>query len=871
MKYKILWMLGLLPGMLYSQSYRRHTVQKDRVVITLSEGALSVIPLTDKAIRIRWEKDLPPEQQQFVLQYPQPVPAFTCTETSGDVLVKTAAARISFSKQNSTLTFSDKNGKVLLRETANSRKLFADSVAGQPCYQAEQGFATQENEYLFGLGQFQDGHYNLKNITRKLVQVNTQIAIPFLYSSKGYGLLWHQYGLTWFNPADNVIALEKKDTAAAGKKEAEVTTTTGTQRVSQQQSIYTGSFTVPKDGSYTLMLDLGDMDNRHLVMVDGAPCIDQANLWLPPAVSRAVQLTAGTHTVKVVCKASNIPQLSFRPAKEETVFRSPNARTLDYVVFTGKDADEVIAGYRQLTGEVPMLPLWAYGFWQCRERYTSGEHLVKTVQEFRNRQLPMDVIVQDWQYWGKHGWGVPKFDESHYPEPEKFIQQLHNLHARFSISVWENLDKKSDVAKPYLDQNLYIPNSPWLDIYNPATPRTHWNALNTNLYSKGVDSWWMDATEPENDALAGKQTYFGPGNFYRLTYPLFVSKAVYEGQRHTDSTKRVAILTRSAFSGQQRYGIINWSGDIGWDWDTYKRQIVASLNYHLTGMPYWTTDIGGFFRPGRNQYTDTAYHDILTRWFQWGCFNSIFRIHGYQTETEPWKYGNAVESRMRTMLQLRYRLMPYIYSAAWQIHHKGYTMMRPLVMDFAPDEKAVAQPYQFMFGNAFLVAPITAPGVTNWNVYLPKGQPWYNFWTGRRYEGGQTVNTDAPADKIPLYIKAGSIIPMGKPLQYTQPNATDTVELRVYTGADGSFELYSDAGDGYAYEKGAYTTIPFRWDNKQQTLTIGKRQGSYTGMLQKQVFNIVWVDGKQGYGAESALLARKQVIYTGKTLSVKGL
>lgn len=869
MKWTMIVLLVIMSVAGYSQTYRSHTVTKYKVVITLTEGSLSLIPLTAKAIRVQWLKELPAEAQQFVLQYPQPIPAFTCRQTDSTLLVSTAEARVSFHKRTGILTFTDKSGKLLLSETANSRKLIADSVTGQPCYRAEQGFATAKNEYLFGLGQFQDGHYNLNNISRKLIQVNTQIAIPFLYSNKGYGLLWHQYGLTWFNPADNAIALQKKDTATTGKKEAEVTTTTGTQRVSQQQSIYTGSLTVPKEGNYTLMLDLGDMDNRHLVIIDGTPCIDQSNLWLPPAVSKVVPLTAGTHTVQVVCKASNTPQLSYRAAGNETVFRSPHARSLDYIVFTGKDADEVIAGYRTLTGQVPMLPLWAYGFWQCRERYTSGEHLVKTVQEFRNRHLPMDVIVQDWQYWGKYGWGVPKFDETHYPQPEQFIQQLHNLHARFSLSVWENLDKKSEVAKPYLAQNLYIPNSPWVDMFNPAAAQTHWNTLNTNLFSKGTDSWWMDATEPENDALAGKQTHFGPGSFYRLTYPLFVSKAVYEGQRHTDSSKRVAILTRSAFAGQQRYGTINWSGDIGWDWDTYKRQIVAGLNYHLTGMSYWTTDIGGFFRPGRNQYTDTTYHDILTRWFQWGCFNTIFRIHGYQTETEPWKYGNTVETRMRTMLQLRYRLLPYIYSAAWQIHHNAYTLMRPLVMDFAHDEKAVAQPYQYMFGNAFLVAPVTAPGITAWNVYLPKGQPWYNFWSGQRYEGGQTINTDAPADKIPLYVKAGAIVPIGKPLEYTQANATDTVEIRIYTGADGSFKLYSDAGDGYEYEKGAYTVVPFYWNNRQQILTIGKRQGSYAGMLQKQVFNIVWVNEVKGHGAVATERPDKKVIYTGKPLSIK--
>jgi len=679
-------------------------------------------------------------------------------------------------------------------------------------------------------------------------------------------LLWHQYSLTEFNPADNIVALIKKDTSGGGGT-VEVTTTAGTQRVSRQQALYTGKINIPKDGDYSMMLDLGNMESRHLLVIDGKPYIDQANQWLPPAASKIVNLKAGEHTVQVLCKSSNTPKLTWKPVGSETTFRSANAKSLDYVVFYGKNADEVIAAYRNLSGNVPMLPLWAYGFWQCRERYTSGKHLVQTVEEFRRRSLPMDVIVQDWQYWGKHGWGVPQFDTTNYPDPEGFIKQLHDLNAQFSISVWENLDKKSDVAKEYLAKDLYIPNSPWIDIYNPETQKTHWNALNKNLFSLGVDSWWMDATEPENDALAGKQTYFGLGDFYRLTYPLFVSKAIYEGQRQTNDQKRVAILTRSAFAGQQRFGTINWSGDIGWDWDAYKRQIVAGLNYNLTGMPYWTTDIGGFFRPGRGQYTDAKYHDILTRWFQWGTFNPIFRIHGYQTETEPWKYGDTVMNNMRSMMNLRYRLMPYIYSEAWQVSKNGSTIMRSMVMDFKNDATAINQSYQYMFGRSFLVAPVTEPGVSEWKVYLPKSIAWYGFWTGKRFTGGQTVKTDAPQDKIPLFVKAGSIVPMGKFMQYTSEKPMDTLEIRIYPGADGQFTLYSDEGNNYNYEKGKYTVIPFKWNEQKQTLTVDKKQGGYAGALKKCVLNIIWVNESNGKGIEVSPNA-KAVVYTGEKINV---
>ncbi|MCU7552274.1 glycoside hydrolase family 31 protein [Chitinophagaceae bacterium LB-8] len=867
MKLKLLLLIGLIPALVFGQVYQKHSLQKDRVSIQLSEGLLNIIPLSDQAVRVQWEKNKMKEEREFVLINKLPVPAFKFVETGSKLKLSTNSVTVLFDKQTGVIEYSDQTGKIFLCEKAGSRKLLPDSVSGEPCFVAEQSFDSPADEYLFGLGQFQDGAYNLRNISRKLIQVNTQISIPFLYSSRGYGILWHQYGLTYFNPADNVVQLLKNDTASGEKRDAEVTTTSGTQRVSQQQLLYTGKFTVDEDGEYSVMLDLGNMDNRHLVIIDGTPYIDQSNLWLPPAASKLVKLKAGEHSVQVVCRSTNKPKLSWKPAGNETTFRSPNARSLDYIVFYGRNADDVINNYRSLSGNVPMLPLWAYGFWQCRERYTSGKHLVETVQEFRKRKLPMDVIVQDWQYWGKYGWGVPKFDETNYPNPDQFIKQLHDLNAHFSISVWENLDKKSEIAKEYNSKNLYIPNSPWIDIYNPETQYTHWSALNKNLFSYGVDSWWMDATEPENDALTDKQTYFGLGDFYRLTYPLFVSKAVYEGQRKTNNQKRVAILTRSAYAGQQRFGTINWSGDIGWNWDAFKRQIVAGLNYSLTGMPYWTTDIGGFFRPGRSQYTDSKYHDILTRWFQWGTFNTIFRMHGYQTETEPWKYGEAVETNMRSMLNLRYRLLPYIYSEGWQVVSKGSTIMRPLVMDFKNDPTAIGQSYQYMFGKAFLVAPVTEPNVSEWNVYLPKSPAWYDFWTGHRFNGGQTIKTASPQDRIPVFVKAGSIVPMGKFLQSTAEKSMDTLEIRIYPGADAQFLLYSDEGDNYNYEKGKYKVIPFRWNEQQKILTIDRQQGSYEGALKKQVFNIVWVSESQGYGTCISPKV-KSIVYTGEKISV---
>jgi alpha-D-xyloside xylohydrolase len=869
MKLIFILLITVLSAICQGQVVKGYKQITGRVTVTLTEGTLSICPLIDDAVRIKFFKGTEESAPELIFTSSIPTPGFHVSNSPSklDIIGKNIVVRLD--KQNGKLSFVDHSGKTFLSEKADTRKLVPDSVMGEPCFVAEQSFDSPNDEYLFGLGQFQDGYYNVRNVTRKLIQVNSQISIPFIYSSRGYGILWHQYGLTWFNPADNSIPLTKSIATSSQAQEVEVTTTSGTQKVSRQQSLYAGHFTIERDGEYSMMLDLGDMDSRHLLVIDDSACIDQSNVWLPSSVSALVKLKAGVHNVQVVCRSSNTPKLTWKLTDDKTTFRSPNAKLLDYVVFYGPAADSVIASYRNLSGNVPMLPRWAYGFWQCRERYTSGAQLVETVKEFRKRKIPLDVIVQDWQYWGKNGWGVPQFDTTNYSNPSGFIRELHDLNAHFNISIWSNPDRNSAIGKEYVSKNLYMPDSKWLDYFNPLTRESYWNTLNKNLFAYGVDSWWMDATEPENDALHGQKTYLGPGDFYRLTYPLFVSRAVYEGQRETTSDKRVCILTRSAFAGQQRYATINWSGDIGGNWDTYKRQIVAGLDYTITGMPYWTTDIGGFFRPGHSQYTDGKYQELLTRWYQWGAFNPIFRIHGYQSETEPWKYGQQVEDNMRKMLNLRYRLLPYIYSEAWQITKNGSTLMRPLVMDFNDDTVAMNQRFEYMFGNAFLVTPITEPDVNEWKVYLPKSATWYNFWTGERFDGGYTTNTPAPMDIIPLFVKSGSIIPMGKFIQFAGQKPEDTLEIRIYQGANGRFELYEDEGDNYNYEKGKFTIVPLSWDNGKSTLTIGAREGAYPGMLDERTFNIVIVNGNRGTGVEVSSTFDKKISYEGKKIVVR--
>ncbi len=867
MKYIFLLISSVILLSCNSPYVKNYEQTSEGVLITILDATLGIYPLTDNVVRIKYLKDSLEPLPELIFSAKTKTPEFSVSENETAIEVHTKSIQVIIDKHSGNLSFADSTGNVFLSEKAGSRKLVADTIQNELCYLTEQQFNTSADEYIFGLGQFQDGHYNLRGISRRLTQVNSQIAIPFIYSSKGYGLLWHQYGLTDFNPADNFVELTKNEQTADDSEAIEVTTTSGTQKVSQHQSLYTGTIEIPSDGKYSVFLDLGSMGNRHFLAIDSVPCLDQSNMWLPPTAGTLVSLKKGTHPIQIICKSDNTPSLSWKLVDDATTFRSPHTKMLDYVVFYGPSADNVISSYRNLTGNAPMLPKWAYGFWQCRERYTSGNHLVETVKEFRKRKLPVDVIVQDWQYWGENGWGVPMFDKTNYPDPSGFIGKLHDLNAHFTISIWSNPDKNSEIGKEYVEKGRFIPGTKWLDYFNPATRQEYWNTLKTNMFDYGVDAWWMDAVEPENDALKGTRTYAGIGDFFRLTYPLMVSKAVYEGQRDATSDKRVCILTRSAFSGQQRYGVINWSGDIGGTWDAYKRQIVAGLNFTITGLPYWTTDIGGFFRPGSTQYSDKKFHELLIRWHQWGAFNPIFRVHGYMTETEPWKYGKEVEDNMRKMQDLRYRLMPYIYSEAWQVTKNGSTMMRPLVMDFSEeDTNALLHPYEYMFGPSFLVAPVTEPDVNMWSVYLPKSAGWYNFWTNEYCKGGQVSYTEAPLDKIPLFVRAGSIIPFGKEIQYTSPIPADTLEIHIYPGADAQFELYEDEGDGYNYEKDINSVIPFSWSEKDNQLTIHNRKGNFPGMPDNRIFKIVMVKKHKSHDTHVPNKEFKYVQYSGKKI-----
>jgi alpha-D-xyloside xylohydrolase len=827
------------------------------VAIKTDACVLAIRPITASAMRVRCARETAAESQSIVLLPQSSVPAFKVSEDATSVDIATSKMQAVFDRRSGALHFTNHAGKTFLSEIPGTRRLTPAAVQGEATNAVEEDFVSPPGEHLFGSGEFQDGFLDIRDLPRRLTQVNSQIAIPFLLSSKGYGILWHNYGLTDLNPADQRVVLTR---SATGKETAaDVTTSEGTRREVRREAEFTGTMEIPGSGQYAFLLDVGQkMARRYHVEIDGKVVIDFSNFWLPPTTSWFSGLSAGRHTVRIIGQQDDQPVLFWRPSEDRTVLRSPVADAIDYVVFAGPTPDDVITGYRQVTGAAPLMPSWAYGYIHCRERFHSSQEILDTAAEFRKRNLPLDVIVQDWQYWGKYGWNAMRWDERYYPDPKAMLDRLHAMNVEFMVSVWSRIDPDTEVGRQFAAKGYYIPGTEWIDFFNPAAASLYWKNFSQRLLSLGIDAWWLDATEPENDDLAGRKTFAGPGDKVRDLYPLFVNKTVYEGQRKDAPTKRVLLLTRCAFLGQQRYAAATWSGDIGSSWESFKRQITAGLGYTASGLPYWTTDAGGFFRPGPGQYTDPAYHERFLRWFQFATFSPLQRVHGFQTDTEPWRYGDQVESEVRRYLDLRQQLLPYIYSQAAAVTFQGSTLMRPLVMDFAGDDQALAQRYEYMFGPAFLISPVLEAGAVRWPVYAPAtAGGWYNFWTGSQVPPGTTTDIDAPLERIPVLVRAGSIVPIGPVEQYAGEKPPSDLEIRVYPGADGDFTLYEDEGTNYNYEKGLRSTIHFHWNDKGRELSIGPRSGQFPGMLQSRQFKLVAVDSS----------AVHQVTYRGRKIA----
>jgi len=605
----------------------------------------------------------------------------------------------------------------------------------------------------------------------------------------------------------------------------------------------------------------------------------------------------------------NYSPTTFRDNEEGTSFQSEVGQGIDYYFMAGDNADGVVALMRNLTGQVPMFPLWTFGYWQSKERYKSQDEMVGVVRKYRELGVPIDGIIQDWQYWGNNFlWNAMDFLNTEFYNPKKMVEDVHRLNAHMAISIWSSFGPHT---KPYAElekigalyniktwpesgSEKWPPNQEYpsgvrvYDAYNPAARDIYWKYLNAGIFSLGMDGWWMDSTEPDHLQFKPEdmdtKTYMGSFRKVRNAYPLMTVGGVYDNQRAVSSDKRVFILTRSAFAGQQRYGANTWSGDVTASWDALRNQISGGLNFSLCGIPYYNSDIGGFFLSRfRTKLEDPEYRELYARWLQFGAFSPMMRSHGADAPREIYQFGQKGEpvyDAIEKYINLRYKLLPYIYSTSWDVTANQSSMIRALVMDFASDPLALDINDTYMFGKSLLVSPVTErmytsngkedfSSVKSKSLYLPAGTRWTDFWTGKSVSGGAKVSKEAPLDIMPLYVKAGSILPLGPAVQYAREKSWENLEIRIYPGANGEFVLYEDENDNYNYEKGAFSTIRFVWNDAKQTLTIGSRNGSFEGMLQNRTFNLVKVSDQKGVGMEPTVSFDKVVTYTGQQLTVK--
>jgi alpha-D-xyloside xylohydrolase len=605
----------------------------------------------------------------------------------------------------------------------------------------------------------------------------------------------------------------------------------------------------------------------------------------------------------------NYSPTTFIDNQEETSFNSQVGDCMDYYFMYGTNADGVISQMRNLTGQVPMFPLWTFGYWQSKERYKSQDEIVGVVKKYRELGVPLDGIIQDWQYWGNNYlWNAMEFLNAEFYDPQKMVNDIHGLDAHIIISIWNSFGPHTKQYKELKEINALLDFITWpesgsdkwpprldypsgvrvYDAYNPQARDIYWKYLQSGLFSFGIDGWWMDSSEPDHlqfkESDLDNQTYPGSFRKVRNAFPLMTVGGVYTHQRAENSDKRVFILTRSAFAGQQRYGSVVWSGDVVASWEALRNQISAGLNFSLCGIPYWNSDIGGFFLWNFPlKLEDPNYRELYVRWLQFGALCPMMRSHGTDAPREIYQFGkkgDKIYDAIEKFINLRYILLPYIYSTSWDVTANQSTMMRALVMDFANDSQALDINDQYMFGKSILVCPVTETmyskdmkedfsAIKSRKLYLPAGTLWYDFWTGQKYEGGKYIEKEVPIDIIPLFVKAGSILPFGPKVQYATEKKWDTLEIRIYEGADGAFTLYEDEGDNYNYEKGMYSVIDFNWNNADKTLVINDRKGEFPGMLKERKFSIHRVKQLNTTGDSGVAKYDKTIIYRGKKTVIK--
>ncbi|MCU0454673.1 MAG: DUF5110 domain-containing protein [Bacteroidales bacterium] len=865
---------------------------------------------------------------------------FTVTETEGTLHLKTSMVSAEISLSSGRITFRDRINNILLREKENGAREFSPvTVEGTRAYSVRQVFESPDYEAFYGLGQHQSDEFNYKGLNESLYQYNTKVSIPFVVSDRNYGILWDNYSLTKFgDPRDysemDLFRLWDENGQEGGltatyyvnsdpkrifikRKESVIDyeNLTTIKKFPEKFPFYgstitwTGQIEPAETGIFQFKLYYAGYTK---LFIDDREVVAERwrTAWNPNTYKFFFDLEKGSrHTIRLEWKPDGgmsyigLKALSPRPSEEqgELSLWSEVGDQIDYWFIAGDCMDDVISGYRTVTGKAPVMPKWAMGYWQSRERYKTQDELLSVVKEYRERNIPLDNIVLDWSYWPVDSWGSHDFDPKFFPDPEGMVDEVHRLNSHIMISVWpkfylttehfREFDSRGWMYRQAIKDSIrdwigkgYIGS--FYDAYSEGARDLFWKQIHDKLYTKGFDAWWMDASEPDilsNASIEYRKqlmtpTALGPSAKYFNAYALMNAMTIYDNQRKADPDKRVFLLTRSGFAGLQRYSTATWSGDIGTRWEDMKAQIPAGLNFALSGIPYWTFDIGGFCV--ENRYTRARegsedleeWRELNTRWFQFGSFCPLFRSHGQYPLREVFNIspeGHPAYNSMVYYDKLRYRLMPYIYSLAGFTYLKDYTIMRAMVMDFAGDQEVKNVGDQYMFGPSLLVAPVYKYKARTREVCLPSKCGWFDLYSGKYYPGGQRVTVDAPYERMPLFVKEGSVIPVGPEIQYADEKPADPLTLWVYTGRDCTFTLYEDEGVNYNYEKGKYSTIKFVYDNLNGELTICGRNGEFEGMLRERVFNIVWVSRDKPVPLNFNATVNDQVRYVGNEIIIR--
>lgn len=855
------------------------------------------------------------------------------------VVLKTATTKAIVSLSTGEISFTDIDGNLILQEQNGGGKSFeAINVEGTKGYSFRQIFESPDDEAIYGLGQHQSDEFNYKGRNEELFQYNTKVSVPFFVSSKNYGILWDNYSLSRYGDPRPYADLDAFATLfdVNGKKGG-LTATYMVDKdpknvfvVRQESNInYEDIKTVnnfPKDFPFNnaAIRWEGEMQTNESglfrfnlyyagytsVYIDDSLVVKERwrTAWNPNSYKFEMQLDKNKrHKIRIEWQpdggVSYIGLKALTPVPDSIQNKislwSEMGQQMDYYFIHGKNIDQVISGYRTITGKAQILPKWAMGFWQSRERYKTQDEILGALKEFRSRQIPIDNIVLDWNYWPETEWGSHKFDAERFPNPKAMVDSIHKMDAQIMISVWPKFYATTEHFKQFKDMNAMYMRAvedsirDWVgpgyvgsfyDAYNEKAQKLFWKQLYDNLYPLGIDAWWMDASEPNvrdctdmdyRKALCGP-TALGPSTEYFNAYALMNAKAIYEGLRSVDENKRVFQLTRSGFAGLQRYSTATWSGDIATRWEDMKAQIPAGINFAMSGIPYWTMDNGGFCVEKRYERAPEGsadrdeWRELNARWHQFGAFVPIFRTHGQYPFREIWNIAPETHPAYKTMLyytQLRYKLMPYIYTLSARSYFDDYSMMRGLIMDYPNDMNVRNIGDQYMFGNALMVCPVYEYKARSREVYFPAGTDWYDIYTGKMIKGGQKLTVAAPYDRMPLYVPAGSILPMGDVVQSTKQVQND-LTIYVYAGKDGEFSLYEDEALNYNYSKGKHSNIKFSFNNSNKTLEIADREGSFEGMIPNRKFNIVLIDNNNAAGIDGKIKTSKTIEYNGKKVSV---